>query len=151
LGVFGLDEDEDDSEAEEISFLIDDVGYEDFFESKKKVDQNKKPKVNKEVEDIEMNEEEEEEEKEEENEDSETGDEDMESDDETKKGNLSTHEKQMMEQRAKIEQVEKENLEAKSWTMQGEVSATKRPKNSALEVDLDWERNANPPPVITEE
>lgn len=27
----------------------------------------------------------------------------------------------MMEQRAKIEQVEKENLEAKSWTMQGEV------------------------------
>nr|GEV88619.1 U3 small nucleolar ribonucleoprotein protein MPP10 [Tanacetum cinerariifolium] len=30
--------------------------------------------------------------------------------------------------------------------MQGEVSATKRPKNSALEVDLDWERNANPPP-----
>lgn len=58
--------------------------YEDFFESKKKGDQNKKPKVNKEVEDIEMSEEEEEEEeeKEEENEDSETGDEDMESDDE---------------------------------------------------------------------
>ncbi|GJY42656.1 Mpp10 protein [Tanacetum coccineum] len=145
LGVFGLDGDEDDSDAEKIR-------YEDFFESKKKVDQNKKPKVNKEVEDIEMSEEEEEEEeKEEENEDSETGDEDMESDDETKKGNLSTHEKQMMEQRAKIEQVEKENLEAKSWTMQGEVSAMKRPKNSALEVDLDWERNANPPPVITEE
>ncbi|PWA81172.1 U3 small nucleolar ribonucleoprotein complex, subunit Mpp10 [Artemisia annua] len=145
LGVFGLDGDEDDSEAEEIR-------YEDFFESKKKVEQNKKPKVNKEVEDIEMSEEEEEEEeKEEENEDSETGDEDMESDDETKKGNLSTHEKQMMEQRAKIEQVEKENLEAKSWTMQGEVTATKRPKNSALEADLDWERNANPPPVITEE
>ncbi|PWA47716.1 Mpp10 protein [Artemisia annua] len=126
LGVFGLDGDEDDSEAEEIR-------YEDFFESKKKVDQNKKPKMNKEVEDIEMS------------------DEDMESDDETKKGNLSTHEKQMMEQRAKIEQVEKENLEAKSWTMQGEVTATRRPKNSALEADLDWERNANPPPVITEE
>ncbi|KAI7734481.1 hypothetical protein M8C21_030289, partial [Ambrosia artemisiifolia] len=31
------------------------------------------------------------------------------------------------------------------------VTATKRPKNSALEVDLDWERNAKPPPVITEE
>lgn len=32
-----------------------------------------------------------------------------------------------------------------------QVTATKRPKNSALEVDLDWERNAKPPPVITEE
>lgn len=32
-----------------------------------------------------------------------------------------------------------------------QVNATKRPKNSALEVDLDWERNAKPPPVITEE
>lgn len=32
-----------------------------------------------------------------------------------------------------------------------QVSAAKRPKNSALEVDLDWERNAKPPPVITEE
>lgn len=32
-----------------------------------------------------------------------------------------------------------------------QVSATKRPKNSALEVDLDWDRNVNPPPVITEE
>lgn len=32
-----------------------------------------------------------------------------------------------------------------------QVSATKRPKNSALEVDLDWERNVKPPPVITEE
>lgn len=32
-----------------------------------------------------------------------------------------------------------------------QVTATKRPKNSALEADLDWERNANPPPVITEE
>lgn len=98
-----------------------------------------------------------------------------------KTGNLSTHEKQLLEQRARIEEVEKENLGAKSWTMQGEVqnliqllsslvtcssshctslvylcllcqvNASKRPKNSALEVDLDWERNAKPPPVITEE
>lgn len=72
--------------------------------------------------------------------------------------------------------MERDNLEAKSWEMQGEVqnlvsllvvkltanclltlgilwqiNATKRPKNSALAVDLDWERNAKPPPVITEE
>lgn len=38
-----------------------------------------------------------------------------------KDANLSTHEKQLLEQRAKIEQVERENLEAKSWTMRGEV------------------------------
>ncbi|XP_058077105.1 M phase phosphoprotein 10-like [Magnolia sinica] len=35
--------------------------------------------------------------------------------------------------------------------MQGEVTASKRPKNSALEVDLDFEHNVRPPPVITEE
>lgn len=42
-----------------------------------------------------------------------------------KKENLSTLEKQLLEQRAKIEQVERENLEAKSWTMQGEVKNLK--------------------------
>ncbi|CAG7884690.1 unnamed protein product [Brassica rapa] len=31
------------------------------------------------------------------------------------------------------------------------VTATKRPKNSALEVDLDFEHNARPPLIITEE
>ncbi|KAF5743750.1 U3 small nucleolar ribonucleoprotein MPP10-like isoform X2 [Tripterygium wilfordii] len=35
--------------------------------------------------------------------------------------------------------------------MQGEVTAAKRPKNSALEVDLDFEHNLRPAPVITEE
>ncbi|XP_076947586.1 M phase phosphoprotein 10-like [Bidens hawaiensis] len=139
-------DDADDSEAKEMM-------YHDFFTSNKKNDQNKKPKVNKEVEDLNMSDEEE-------YEDSDTGDEDSDkeeddadvtSDEEPKKENLSTYEKQLLEQRAKIEQVEKQSLEAKEWTMQGEVTATKRPKNSALEVDLDWERNAKPPPVITEE
>ncbi|XP_071733923.1 M phase phosphoprotein 10 [Rutidosis leptorrhynchoides] len=147
LGVFGLtgEEEEDDSEAEYDK-------YDDFYTSNKKLDKSKNSQMNKKVnekmEDVDLSEEE--------NEDQDLGDEDdddddMASDDEEKKANLSTHEKQLLEQRAKIEQVEKENLEAKTWTMQGEVTATKRPKNSALEVDLDWERNAQPPPVITEE
>lgn len=32
-----------------------------------------------------------------------------------------------------------------------QVTAERRPKNSALEVDLDFEHNVRPPPVITEE
>ncbi|KAJ9568273.1 hypothetical protein OSB04_004239 [Centaurea solstitialis] len=140
IGMLDLAGDEDDSDAE-------DARYEDFFTSTKKRGESKKPKVDEKVKDIDVSDEEE-------TEDSDKGDEEddgMESDDEIKTENLSTHEKQLLEQRAKIEQVERENLEAKSWTMQGEVNATKRPKNSALEVDLDWERNAKPPPVITEE
>ena len=35
---------------------------------------------------------------------------------------LSIHEKQLQNIQAKIEQMEKENLETKSWTMQGEVT-----------------------------
>ncbi|XP_064949359.1 M phase phosphoprotein 10-like [Musa acuminata AAA Group] len=64
---------------------------------------------------------------------------------------LSTHEKELKKLHSKIEQMEKANLEPKSWTMQGEVTAAKRPKNSALEVDLDFEHNVRPAPVITEE
>ena len=32
-----------------------------------------------------------------------------------------------------------------------QVTAAKRPKNSALEVDLDFEHNMKPPPAVTEE
>eukprot|EP00249_Psilotum_nudum_P021802 c28255_g1_i1 orf=268-2082(+) len=64
---------------------------------------------------------------------------------------MSTHERKLQKIHKQIEQLEKANLETKFWTMQGEVSAAKRPKNSALEVELDFEHNARPPPVITEE
>ncbi|KAI3499436.1 hypothetical protein L1887_35236 [Cichorium endivia] len=152
------DDEEDDDEEDELGVLgeedtsdAEDARYEDFFTSSKKSrDENKKPTVNKKVEDVEMSDGEETEESDSGDEE-EDGDEEEEDDDEMKTDNLSTHEKQLLEQRARIEEVERENLEAKSWTMQGEVNATKRPKNSALEVDLDWERNAKPPPVITEE
>ncbi|KAK9747888.1 hypothetical protein RND81_02G021600 [Saponaria officinalis] len=65
--------------------------------------------------------------------------------------NLSTHEKEHQKLQAKIKQMEEANLAAKDWTMQGEVTASKRPRDSALEVDLDFEHNVRPPPVITEE
>ncbi|CAE6263894.1 unnamed protein product [Arabidopsis arenosa] len=64
---------------------------------------------------------------------------------------LSTHEKARLKLQSKIEQMEKANLDPKHWTMQGEITAAKRPMNSALEVDLDFEHNARPAPVITEE
>nr|CBX25344.1 hypothetical_protein [Oryza brachyantha] len=59
--------------------------------------------------------------------------------------------KACLKMRAKIEDIEKANLEPSTWTMQGEVNASSRPKNSALEVDLDFEHNVRPAPVITEE
>ncbi|RCV36939.1 hypothetical protein SETIT_8G022100v2 [Setaria italica] len=74
-----------------------------------------------------------------------------ENDDGNEDQGLSTHEKERLKMRAKIEQMEKANLEPSTWTMQGEVTASSRPKNSALEVDLDFEHNVRPAPVITEE
>ncbi|KAL6906049.1 hypothetical protein ACP4OV_003650 [Aristida adscensionis] len=64
---------------------------------------------------------------------------------------LSTHEKDRLKMKAKIEQMEKAILEPSTWTMRGEITASSRPKNSALEVDLDFEHNVRPAPVITEE
>ncbi|KAL6541976.1 hypothetical protein OROGR_011462 [Orobanche gracilis] len=64
---------------------------------------------------------------------------------------LSTHEKELVRLHSQIEKMEKANLEPKTWTMQGEITAAKRPKNSALEVDLDFDHNVRPAPVITEE
>lgn len=64
---------------------------------------------------------------------------------------LSAHERQQDKTKRRIEQLEKANLESKDWTMQGEVSASRRSKNSALEVELDFEHGARPAPVITEE
>ncbi|PNT10125.1 hypothetical protein POPTR_012G082600v4 [Populus trichocarpa] len=121
LGVFG-DGDEEDEDASKHA------RYEDFFGSKRRKILKRKSK-----------------------EDSSSDDElDDEAVDE-RKGRLSTHEKQLQKLQSEIEQMEKANLEPKTWTMQGEVTAASRPKNSALEVDLDFEHNMRPAPVITEE
>uniref|UniRef100_A0A6N2LXT0 Uncharacterized protein n=1 Tax=Salix viminalis TaxID=40686 RepID=A0A6N2LXT0_SALVM len=126
------DEDDDDDEGEDEEDEEDEDDeywrYEDFFGGKKRTILKKKTK-----------------------EDSSSDDE---LDDEAlneRKGRLSTHEKQLQKLQSEIEQMEKANLEPKTWTMQGEVTAASRPKNSALEVDLDFEHNMRPAPVITEE
>lgn len=41
-------------------------------------------------------------------------------------------------------------LGTKDWFMRGEVDAGRRPKNSALEVDLDFETTVKPPPQVCE-
>ncbi|GAQ82657.1 M-phase phosphoprotein 10 [Klebsormidium nitens] len=64
---------------------------------------------------------------------------------------LSAHERRLARTRERIAQLEKANVEEKSWTMVGEATAGKRPLNSALEVDLDFEHAQRPAPVITEE
>ncbi|XAR50196.1 hypothetical protein NMG60_11004453 [Bertholletia excelsa] len=127
LGLLGADID-DDEEGED---ALENARYEDFFGPKKKNDQRRKSKMIDGSPDLEMD----------------NYRDDKVFDDQ----NLSTHEKELEKLRSKIEQMEKANLEPKTWTMQGEVTAAKRPKNSALEVDLDFEHNIRPAPVITEE
>lgn len=42
----------------------------------------------------------------------------------------------------KVSQLEKQSLDEKPWQLKGEVSAAKRPYNSLLEEDLDFETAA---------
>ncbi|XP_002511381.2 U3 small nucleolar ribonucleoprotein protein MPP10 [Ricinus communis] len=114
--------DDEDEDAEELG----NARYEDFFGAKKKTDSKRKSNLD------------------------DGSDEDSGSEVE-KEGDLSTHQKQREKLKSEIEQMEKANLEPKTWTMRGEVTAADRPKNSALEVDLDFEHNVRPAPVITEE
>ncbi|CAN6578366.1 unnamed protein product [Malus baccata var. baccata] len=146
LGDLDIDDDEDDKDKF--------ARYEDFYGGKKEKRSTRRSKLIDESEDLGTNDGEEDEQDEEEDDqdedDQEEGDED-EQEDEKKQTTLSTHEKKLKKLQSQIEEMEKANLEPKSWIMQGEVTAATRPKNSALEVDLDFEHNVRPPPVITEE
>ncbi|KAJ1268499.1 hypothetical protein BS78_07G140400 [Paspalum vaginatum] len=128
------DFEDDDEEAEGAGEIM----YKDFFEkghnkkAKKKDGSTKKVQFKDEAHEIEVD-----------------GSED--DDDGNDEQVLSTHEKERLKMRAKIEQMEKANLDPSTWTMRGEVTSSNRPKNSALEVDLDFEHNVRPAPVITEE
>ena len=63
----------------------------------------------------------------------------------------SRHQMRLEKVSSKIQKLEEEALGEKDWFMKGEVSASHRPKNSALEIDLDFETTMKPPPQPTEE
>ncbi|XWS37498.1 hypothetical protein CRYUN_Cryun19dG0048100 [Craigia yunnanensis] len=124
LGLFdGNDEDDEDN--------LENARYEDFFSRKKNKGSKEKAKFRDSLE--------------------EGSGSDDEQDVDKRRDGLSTHEKELDKLRSKIEQMEKANMDPKVWTMRGEVTAAQRQKNSALEVDLDFEHNVRPAPVITEE
>ncbi|KAM8876377.1 U3 small nucleolar ribonucleoprotein MPP10 [Synchiropus picturatus] len=63
----------------------------------------------------------------------------------------SSFEKRQEKMSEKIDQLEKAALGEKSWQMLGEVTAERRPENSMLEEDLDFEQTSRTAPAITEE
>ncbi|QHS74239.1 rRNA-processing protein MPP10 [Saccharomyces paradoxus] len=65
--------------------------------------------------------------------------------------NLSTFEKQQVEIRKQIEQLEKEAVAEKKWSLKGEVKAKDRPEDALLTEELEFDRTAKPVPVITSE
>ncbi|KAL4859859.1 Nucleolar GTP-binding protein 1 [Chlorella vulgaris] len=63
----------------------------------------------------------------------------------------SAHAQRQQRMQDKIRKLEDAAMGDKAWFMQGEVDAGRRPKNSALEIDLDFETTVKPPPQPTEE
>lgn len=51
----------------------------------------------------------------------------------------------------RIAELETEALGERPWHLVGEVSAARRPVNSALEIDMDYDTTNKPPPAPTEE
>lgn len=64
---------------------------------------------------------------------------------------LSTFEKQQLALQKEIAELEKESIAEKKWTMKGEVTAKQRGVESALTEELEFDRNAKPVPVVTQE
>ncbi|CAI6744088.1 AAB_G0029940.mRNA.1.CDS.1 [Saccharomyces cerevisiae] len=65
--------------------------------------------------------------------------------------NLSSFEKQQIEIRKQIEQLENEAVAEKKWSLKGEVKAKDRPEDALLTGELEFDRTAKPVPVITSE
>ncbi|PSC76514.1 U3 small nucleolar ribonucleo MPP10 [Micractinium conductrix] len=63
----------------------------------------------------------------------------------------SAHERRQHRLQEKIQRLEETAMGEKEWFMRGEIDAGRRPKNSALEVDLDFDTTVKPAPAPTEE
>lgn len=64
---------------------------------------------------------------------------------------LSKFERQQHELEQQIRDLESENIGEKEWGMRGEIQASQRPGDSLIDADVEFERNAKPAPVITQE
>ncbi|CAG9803621.1 unnamed protein product [Chironomus riparius] len=62
----------------------------------------------------------------------------------------SSHEIRQERLKSKIQKMEEDMLEQKTWQMKGEIKAETRPQNSLLEEVLDFDSATRPAPVITE-
>ena len=82
--------------------------------------------------------------------DDDSGDEDDESTNDNS-GKLSRHAQYELNKKAEIAALEEEILQTKTWDMLGETSSRKRPENSLLEKDLDYQRTVKVAPTITED
>eukprot|EP00798_Chlamydomonas_sp_ICE-L_P023703 gene23703-9244_t len=64
---------------------------------------------------------------------------------------MSSHEKRLARLQERITELEESAMGTKAWHLTGETSASKRPLNSALALDMDFESTVKPPPMPTEE
>ncbi|GAX81661.1 hypothetical protein CEUSTIGMA_g9089.t1 [Chlamydomonas eustigma] len=64
---------------------------------------------------------------------------------------MSSHERRMARLQERIVELEKEAMADKGWQLRGEADASRRPLNSALELDLDFETTVKAAPQPTEE
>ncbi|KAK9804045.1 hypothetical protein WJX73_007735 [Symbiochloris irregularis] len=59
---------------------------------------------------------------------------------------MTPHERRMARMAERVKTLEEANMSEKAWYLRGEAGSGARPLNSALEVDLDFERAMLPPP-----
>jgi len=64
---------------------------------------------------------------------------------------LSAHEKRAAALAKQIAELEAENVGQKDWTLMGEATSKKRPHNSLLEEDLEFEQGQRPVSEVTVE
>jgi U3 small nucleolar RNA-associated protein MPP10 len=63
----------------------------------------------------------------------------------------SAHERRLARLAERATRLEHEAVAERAWHLRGEVGASARPKNSALELDLEWDTTVRPPPQPTVE